>query len=132
MPCTIRIIRLAIANGSFIVIAPGSLPGTDQLPVRSAEDCANDDEDYVQNCERHEKGIRQHSLLREPSAHAAGFAFEKRDQEEDCDFDARNSDTAPECRIADQLLQAEEVPWRLRRVRRMRDVNGFLEGRIEQ
>ena len=62
---------------------------------------------------------------------AAGLSIQERHQEQDGDFNSRDTDPAPERRIADQFLQSQEVPRRFGRIRWMADVHRLLERRHE-
>ena len=70
-------------------------------------------------------------MPREPDAHALRAPVEVREQEKQEDEDRGDSDAAPERRVRDHLLEAEEVPRGLGRVRRMGRVGRRFERRVQ-
>src|SRR5436309_363060 len=108
MPWTTSTIMLAMARASFIGFLPERrLPWRYELPVRTAEEGPDDDQNDVHEAERAEQEIRQEALAGEPSADAAGLAVEVWNKQQDKHFDRRYADPAPERRVADELLKSE-------------------------
>src|SRR6516162_2730709 len=97
------------------------LPG----PVRTAEkgsddrQCDSDHEADGENC------VRDESLARKPTANTLTILTHVGQQHQSRYQQPRHHDASPERRIANEFLQAEEVPWRLRRIRGMDRVGYF-------
>src|SRR5690242_11961193 len=97
----------------------GLLPWHDEGPVRPPEERADDDEAEVREEEEREDRRRQDAVPREPDADTLLLPIEVRQQEQRDDEERRDADAAPERGVRHHLLQPEEVPGRLRRVRRV-------------
>src|SRR5271157_5343239 len=130
MPCTISTTKLTTARVTRVLTRFSSRffwrlssPRRDELPVRPPEECADDDQNDVHDHERQEKEIGQQAFACEPAADAGDFAIDIRNQQEKQHLDPGNAYASPECRIADLLLQSQEVPRGFRRVRWMHDVH---------
>src|SRR5271169_127465 len=81
----------------------------DEAPVRPAEESADDDEDHVEDYQGKKDSVSQEALFGEPAADTFGAAIDVGDDEQEAGHQSRNADAAPEGRIADHLLQAEEI-----------------------
>src|SRR5438094_9268064 len=130
MPCTISTTKLTIASVTRVLTSLSS-PGGHELPVRPPEECADDDQNHIDDHKGQEKRIGQQAFAREPPPHSGDLAIQVRHQQQQYYLDGRNADPAPERRVTHLLLQSEEVPWRLRWVRRVHDVDRLFQRRVE-
>src|ERR1017187_4653460 len=90
------------------------LPRLDPGPTRSAEIGADDREHNRGQQADRENRVCHHTLAGKPATDARARAVEVRQKHERRDQQARDDDSTPECRVADQFLQARENPGPLR------------------
>src|SRR5439155_25048612 len=103
---------------------PG-LPGPDEVVAGAAEEDTEDDEDRPEHHEHREEDDRQLAAVR---LHA-GVLVRIRNRHQTEQTKTRDRHTGDlRLAIAQQLLQTEEVPRRLRRVRREARVRQLTEG----